>query len=59
MKNRTTFIIAHRLSTIRKADKIFLFENWEIKESWTYKELLEKWGYFTKLVEAQVWGFVN
>ena len=59
MKNRTTFIIAHRLSTIRKADKIFLFENWEIKESWTYKELLEKWGYFTKLVEAQIWGFIN
>ena len=59
MKWRTTFIIAHRLSTIRKVDRIFVMDSWEIVEEWTYEELKNKWWFFTKLVEAQVKGFLK
>lgn len=59
MSKRTTFIIAHRLSTIRKADRIFVFDNGKIVEEGTYKSLSEKGGYFTKLVQAQIDGFIN
>ena len=58
MKDRTTFIIAHRLSTIRKADRIFVFDGWKIVEEGTYSTLLEKGGFFTKLVQAQTDGFI-
>lgn len=59
MKWRTTFIIAHRLSTIRKADRIFVFKKWKIVESGSYKELKNMWGYFKKLIDSQVEGFVE
>jgi len=41
MKGRTTFIIAHRLSTIMKADRIFVFDAWEIVEQGSYDELMK------------------
>lgn len=59
MKGRTTFIIAHRLSTIRKADRIFVFKRGKIVESGTYRELKNMWGYFKKLIDSQVEGFVE
>jgi len=59
MKGRTTFIIAHRLSTIRKADRIFVFKDGEIIEEWDYKTLKAKWWAFTKLVKAQIDGFMD
>jgi ATP-binding cassette subfamily B protein len=59
MKWRTTFIIAHRLSTIRKADRIFVFKNWEVIESGSYKKLKDKWWYFTKLVDSQMEWFID
>lgn len=59
MKWRTTFIIAHRLSTIRKADRIFVFKRGKIVESGTYRELKNMWGYFKKLIDSQVEGFVE
>jgi ABC-type multidrug transport system fused ATPase/permease subunit len=59
MKWRTTFIIAHRLSTIRKADRIFVFKWWKIVESGSYKELKNMWGYFKKLIDSQIEGFVE
>lgn len=59
MKGRTTFIIAHRLSTIRKADRIFVFKKWKIVESWTYRELKNMWGYFKKLIDSQIEGFIE
>lgn len=40
MKDRTSIVIAHRLSTIRKADKILVLENGQIKESGTHEELI-------------------
>lgn len=59
MKNRTTFIIAHRLSTIMKADRIFVFDQWEIVEQWSYKQLMKLSWKFTRLVEAQTKGFIE
>ena len=59
MKKRTTFIVAHRLSTIRNADRIFVLKSWEIVESWTYNSLIRKKLIFSKLVESQIWGFVD
>lgn len=40
MQGRTSFVIAHRLSTIRKADKIFVVDKGEIKETGTHDELM-------------------
>lgn len=41
MQGRTSFVIAHRLSTIRKADKIFVVDKGEIKETGTHDELMQ------------------
>lgn len=59
MKGRTTFIIAHRLSTIKNADRIFVFDAGKIIESGSYEELVAKKGEFSKLVAAQVEGFIE
>ncbi len=50
----TRVVIAHRLSTIRGADKIIVLERGEIVEQGRYDELLEKKGWFYKLVKNQV-----
>ncbi len=50
---RTVIIIAHRLQTVKDADQIFLFENGEIKEKGTHKELVKlKWQY-SKMLDLQ------
>lgn len=47
MKGRTSIIIAHRLSTIKHVDTIFMLENGEIIEKWTYDELIKnKWKFY-------------
>ncbi len=47
MKWRTSIIIAHRLSTIKHVDRIFVLEKWEIVESWSYDDLMEKeWKFY-------------
>lgn len=50
---RTILIIAHRLSTIMCADEIVVLHQGEIVEQGTHNELLNKKGYYYKLIESQ------
>ncbi len=52
-QGRTSIIIAHRLSTIKNVNKIFVFENGEIAEQGSIKELLALNGKFKKLYDNQ------
>ena len=49
----TRIVIAHRLSTIRHCKRILVLDEGSIVEDGTYEELIEKRGYFTRLVERQ------
>ena len=53
MVGRTTFVIAHRLGTIRKADKILVLEDGEIRESGTHSDLLARGGSYARLHDLQ------
>lgn len=53
LKGRTSFLIAHRLSTIRNADLILVVRDGKIIEKGKHRELLEKKGYYYKLVRQQ------
>ncbi|WP_194776399.1 ABC transporter ATP-binding protein [Pararhodonellum marinum] len=59
MKGRTSIVIAHRLSTIKKADKIILLHQGEIKESGTHESLLEQEGYYAHLHQLQLKSMVS
>ncbi len=58
-KNRTGIIIAHRLSTISHADEIIVLQHGSIAERGTHQELMQKDGYYKKLVEMQQLGEKN
>lgn len=53
MKDRTSVVIAHRLTTIMNADNILVMDKGVIVESGTHKELLEKGGIYSNLVNMQ------
>lgn len=53
LKGRTSFVIAHRLSTIRKADRIFVIDEGQIKEEGSSDELIAKKGLYYNLYMAQ------
>ena len=46
---KTIILIAHRLTTLIKADVIYMLEKGVVKDSGTYKELMEKNKYFQKM----------
>lgn len=51
--NCTRIVIAHRLSTIQNCSHIFCLDKGKIIEEGSYEELMEKKGFFAKLVEKQ------
>jgi subfamily B ATP-binding cassette protein MsbA len=53
MQNRTSVVIAHRLSTIRHADEIIVLQKGEIVERGNHEELLQKKGYYHRLIQMQ------
>ena len=53
MKNRTSVVIEHRLTTIMNADVILVMDKGKIVESGNHKELLEKGGIYSRLVNMQ------
>jgi subfamily B ATP-binding cassette protein MsbA len=53
MQNRTSIVIAHRLSTIRHADEIIVLQKGEIVERGNHDTLMQKQGYYYKLVQMQ------
>ncbi len=52
--NVTRIIIAHRLSTIINADRIYVLDKGEIRESGTFEELMNHDGVFRKLAKRQL-----
>jgi len=49
LHDRTTIIVAHRLSAIKQARHVYVFENGEISEQGSHKELLSQDGLYSKL----------
>ena len=56
LKDRTSIIVAHRLSTVRKADRIIVLNNGQIKEEGTLNELIKLKGRFYNLYKLQFNG---
>ena len=53
MRISTMIVVAHRLSTIQKADRIYVMQKGEIKESGSHQELLKEKGIYHSLYELQ------
>jgi len=58
MQDKTTIIIAHRLSTLLRMDRILVFDEGRIIEDNTHQELLNYGGFYKKLWDAQMGGFL-
>ncbi len=49
LAGRTVLIIAHRLSAVKQADHVYVFENGQIAEQGTHRELLKADGLYSRL----------
>ena len=54
MQGRTTLMVAHRLSTIRRVDRILVLQEGRVLESGTPAELLERDGYYARVIRGQL-----
>jgi ATP-binding cassette subfamily B protein/ATP-binding cassette subfamily B multidrug efflux pump len=59
MQGKTVIAIAHRLSTIAAMDKLIVFDEGEIIEQGTHKQLMESQGVYAKLWHHQSGGFLG
>jgi ABC-type multidrug transport system fused ATPase/permease subunit len=50
---RTVIIIAHRLQTVKHADKIIVFEEGNIVESWNHENLIKEGWIYKKMLDLQ------
>ncbi|MGH6924316.1 MAG: ABC transporter ATP-binding protein [Propylenella sp.] len=57
LQGRTGLIIAHRLATIRNADRIIVFQNGQVIESGTHRELLALGGLYARLYSLNYASF--
>lgn len=53
MRNRTVLVIAHRLSTVQNADNIVVLDKGNIVEQGRHEQLMNKKGYYYKLIQIQ------
>ena len=56
MAGTTTVIVAQRLSTVKNAKQIIVVDQGKIVEGGTFEELVEKDGFFTRLLRVQKEG---
>ncbi|MBX7146126.1 MAG: ABC transporter ATP-binding protein/permease [Alphaproteobacteria bacterium] len=59
MAKRTVIAIAHRLSTITHMDQILYLKKGQIIERGSHQELLELNGYYARMWNKQVGGFIQ
>jgi ATP-binding cassette subfamily B protein/ATP-binding cassette subfamily B multidrug efflux pump len=59
MDGKTVIAIAHRLSTIAAMDRLIVFDQGEIIEQGTHKQLMEAQGVYAKLWHHQSGGFLG
>lgn len=53
VENATVIMVSHRLSTVKKMDKIYVVKDGKIVESGNHLDLIERNGYYKKMIEAQ------
>lgn len=58
-KQKTTFLISHRMGSTRFCDRIIVFENGEIVEVGTHKELIERDGVYNRMYQKQASYYVG
>ena len=59
MDGKTVIAIAHRLSTIAAMDRLIVFDQGEIIEQGTHKQLMEAQGVYAQLWHHQSGGFLG